>query len=269
MSSIPNPKLQIPSLSQWRLRYLFDLLRSLVDRDMKLLYKRSVLGVAWTLINPLLQLAVFAFIFQLVLPVAIPRYSSFVFTGLLVWTWFQNSLFQSTGVIIANRALIRQPGFPIAILPAVITTTGLIHFLLALPVLIVFLLVDGIELKLVVLWLPIIQTLQFGLTVSLAYFLAALNVTFRDTQHTLGVLLQLFFYLTPIFYDVKSVPTGYSSLYYLNPMVHIVTAYRAILIKGMQPDWQSLLTIAVVVVMCLPFGLQFFRRQSARFVEEL
>lgn len=257
------------ALPKWRLPYLYDLLRELVARDMKLLYKRSVLGIAWTLINPLLQLAVFAFVFQLVLPVSISHYSSFVFTGLLVWTWFQNSLFQATGVIIANRPLIRQPGFPTPILPIVITTTGLIHFLLALPVLIVFLLVDGIELTTVIVFLPLLQVLQFTLTVSFAYFLAALNVTFRDTQHTLGVLLQLFFYLTPIFYDAGNVPEGYQSLYNFNPMVHIVTAYRDILMQGIPPDWPSLVGISLVTAVALPIGHYYFRRQSDRFVEEL
>lgn len=255
--------------SKRRLLYLIDLLRELVAREMKLLYKRSILGVAWTLINPLLQLGVFAFVFQLVLKVDVPQYASFVFTGLLVWTWFQNSLFQATGVIIANRPLIRQPGFPNAVLPLVITTTGLIHFLLALPILIVFLLIDGVELELTVLLLPILQALQFAFTVSLAYILAALNVTFRDTQHTLGVLLQLFFYLTPIFYSISNVPSGYQLLYFLNPMVHIVTAYRAILIEGTQPHWLPLAVIAVGTALFLPVGLQFFSRQSDRFVEEL
>ncbi|MGJ5628758.1 ABC transporter permease [Nostoc sp. CALU 1950] len=251
-----------------RLPYLYDLLRELVSRNMKLLYKRSLLGVAWTLINPLLQLAVFAFVFQTVIPIQTPHYASFVFTGLLVWTWFQNSLFEATGVITANRPLIRQPGFPKAILPIVITTTGLIHFILALPVLIVFLLFDGIELKPVILFLPIINLIQFAFTISLSYFLAAVNVTFRDTQHTLGVLLQLFFYLTPIFYDhtqVSAIPPAY----YLNPMVHIVGAYRAIFINGTQPDWLGLVLITLAISIALPIGLQFFRRQSDRFVEEL
>jgi lipopolysaccharide transport system permease protein len=247
----------------------FDLLRELVNREMKLLYKRSALGIAWTLINPLLQLAVFAFVFQLVLPVNIPRYSSFVFSGLLVWNWFQASLYQSTGVIIANSPLIRQPGFPAAILPAVIVTTGLIHFALALPVLIVFLLIDGVELKPVVLLLPILQVLQFALTVSFAYILAALNVTFRDTQHTLGVVLQLFFYLTPVFYAITNVPDDYKFLYFLNPMVSIVGAYRAILIDGVQPDWTALLIIAGCTMVLLPIGHGYFKRQSHRFVEEL
>lgn len=256
-------------LSKKQLAQRFDILRELVNRDMKLLYKRSVLGVAWTLINPLLQLVVFAFVFQVVLPAGIPRYASFTFTGLLVWNWFQSSLFQATGVIIASRPLIRQPNFPSALLPVVITTTGLIHFLLALPVLFIFLLIDRVELKPVILMLPLLQVLQFALIVSLSYFLAALNVTFRDTQHTLGVVLTLIFYLTPIFYDARNIPATYQYLYNLNPMVHIVAAYRTILMHGMQPNWEPLVLIALLVSVGLPVGLQFFRGQSDRFVEEL
>jgi len=254
---------------KWRLPYLYDLLRALVDRDMKLLYKRSALGVAWTLINPLLQLGVFVFVFQVVIPVNVPQYASYVFAGLLVWNWFQNALFQATGVIISSRSLIRQPRFPIAILPVAIVTTGLVHFVLALPVLIVFLLLDGVKLQPVLLFLPMLQLLQFVLTVSLAYFLAALNVTFRDTQHTLGVLLQLFFYLTPIFYDLKNIPGQYWYAYGLNPMVHIVTAYRAILIWGIAPDWLALAIISAIAAGLLPLGYWMFKQQSHRFVEEL
>ena len=262
-------KQRVFTLSCLRLNYLVDLLRSLVDREMKLLYKRSALGVAWTLISPLLQLAVFAFVFQQVLPVDIPRYASYVFTGLLVWNWFQSSLFQASGVIIANRPLIRQPGFPNGILPVVTVTTGLIHFVLALPVLLVFLLLDGVKLQLVVLWLPVIQLIQFTFIVSLAYLFAALNVTFRDTQHTLGVVLQLLFYLTPIFYDIPSVPGGWQSLYFLNPMVHIVTAYRSIFLLGIPPSSLALGIITLTVFLLLPIGYYIFQHQSDHFVEEI
>ncbi|AFY59007.1 ABC-type polysaccharide/polyol phosphate export systems, permease component [Rivularia sp. PCC 7116] len=254
---------------RWRLAYLYDLLRELVNREIKLLYKRSVLGIAWTLINPLLQLAVFAFVFQFLLPVNVPNYSSFVFTGLLVWNWFQNSIFQATGVIIHSRPLIRQPGFPTPILPVVTVTTGLIHFILALPVLIVFILIDGIQLTPLILFLPILQVLQFAVTVTLSYLLAALNVTFRDTQHTIGVVLQLFFYLTPIFYDITAVPKNYQSLYLINPMANLVTAYRDILITGTQPNWLALFLLTVSTAVILPVGYFYFKKQSARFVEEI
>ncbi|MEM0982261.1 MAG: ABC transporter permease [Cyanobacteria bacterium P01_H01_bin.58] len=250
-------------------RYLWDLLHSLVDRDMKLMYKRSALGVAWTLISPLLQLLVFIFVFQVIIKIDLPQYSSYVFTGLLVWTWFQNALFQATGVIISSRPLIRQPGFPSAILPIVVVTTGLVHFVLALPVLMIFLLLDGAHFTPLVLVLPLLQLIQFALTVTLAYFLAALNVTFRDTQHTLGVLLQFLFYLTPIFYDLQNIPDRYWSVYGLNPMVHIVTCYRQILIWGVAPDWLALVIISGCTLLLLPMGYLLFKRQSLRFVEEI
>jgi lipopolysaccharide transport system permease protein len=236
---------------------------------MKLMYKRSVLGIAWTLISPLLQLLVFIFVFQLVLKIEIPQYASYVFTGLLVWNWFQNSLFQATGSIISSRPLIRQPGFPISMLPIVVVTTGLIHFVLALPVLVVFLLIDGAPLTPLILALPLIQVIQFALTVTLAYFLAALNVTFRDTQHTLGVLLQFWFYLTPIFYELTNIPERFWAIYSLNPMVHLVTCYRQILVWGVQPDWWALAIIAGLTAMVLPVGYRVFKHQSLRFVEEI
>jgi lipopolysaccharide transport system permease protein len=252
-----------------KIAHFFDLLRVLVDRDMKLLYKRSALGIAWTLINPLLQLAVFSFVFRTVIPINVPRYSSFAFSGLLIWTWSQTALFQATGLITSNKALIRQPNFPTAILPVVTTMTGLIHFLLALPVLIIFLAIDGIQPSSVLFVLPLLMVIQFILTVGLAYPLAALNVTFRDTQHTLGVLLQMLFYLTPIFYDLNSVPKEFQPFYQLNPMVPLIEAYRAILLKGTQPDWQVLLIVSLAVAVILPIGLAIFRRQSNTFVEEL
>ncbi|EDX83640.1 ABC-2 type transporter superfamily [Synechococcus sp. PCC 7335] len=254
---------------RWRFRYLWDLLRSLVDRDMKLMYKRSTLGIAWTLISPLLQLLVFIFVFQVIIKIDIPQYASYVFTGLLVWNWFQTCLFQATGVIINSRPLIRQPGFPNTILPVIVVTTGLIHFVLALPILFVFLLIDGVQLTPLILLLPLLQLLQFCLTVAFSYLLASLNVTFRDTQHTLGVLLQLLFYLTPIFYESGSIPDRYRRLYELNPMVPLVQSYRQILIQGEQPDWSALMIVAGMTLILLPIGYKVFKRQSLSFIEEI
>ncbi|MCZ0899624.1 ABC transporter permease, partial [Microcoleus sp. HI-ES] len=117
MKSVPR------LINRRKIAHFFDLLRVLVDRDMKLLYKRSALGIAWTLINPLLQLAVFSFVFRSVIPINIPQFSSFAFSGLLIWSWSQTALFQATGLITNNKALIRQPNFPTAILPVVTTMT--------------------------------------------------------------------------------------------------------------------------------------------------
>lgn len=254
---------------KWRTTYLWDLIRALVNRELKVLYKRSVLGIAWTLINPLLQLTVFVFIFQIVLSIQIPQYISYVFTGLLVWNWFSTALHQAAGSIVANSLLLRQPGFPIAILPIATIITGLIHFLLALPVLLIFLLFEGVSLQPVVLLLPILQLIQFGLITSISYFLAAFNVVFRDTQHTLGVLLNLFFYLTPIFYQDTGIPEKYRVFYALNPLVPLVRSYRDILMYGQQPNWWALSLMTLAILTLLPIGYKVFLRQSHRFVEEL
>ena len=257
-------------VSGHRLIYIRDLLRELVGRDMKLRYKRSVLGIAWTLLNPLLQLLVFLFIFNLVLPLNIPHYSSFLFAGILAWNWFQGSLNQSTGAIIDNREVLRRPGFSIAILPIVTVTSHLLHFLLALPVLVLFLMLDGSQLTSALFALPVVIALQFILTLGLAYLVATFHVTFRDTQYLLNVLLNLLFYLTPVFYEASAIPMRYQSLYWLNPMVGLIDAYRAILAHGTLPNHLiSLLVLGLCATALLVYGYVTFRRASYRFVEEL
>ena len=186
-----------------RLTYYNDLVHELVLRDLKLRYRRSVLGLLWTLLNPLAQLLVLNLVFSRVLPLDIPNYPLFLFTGLLAWNWFQASMYTGTGAIVDNRELIRRPGFTAAVLPAVIVVSYFIHFLLALPILLIFMFISGIQFSSALLFLPVIFATQFILILGLVYFTAAIQVTFRDTQYLLGVLLFLGFYLTPVFYDFE------------------------------------------------------------------
>ena len=149
------------SLPRQRLLYIRDLLMTLVGREMKLRYKRSVLGIAWSLLTPLAQLAVFFLTFDVLLPLNVPNYASFLFTGVLVWNWFQGALHQATSTVVDNRDLIRRPGFPIAVLPIVTVASYLIHFLLALPILFVFLALEGIGLTSALARLAMVIMIQF------------------------------------------------------------------------------------------------------------
>lgn len=259
-------KTTIPKRS---LKQQLDLLRVLVNRNLTTQYKRSVLGIFWSLLNPLLLLVVFYFVFRVVLAIDIPRYSPFVFIGLLVFTWFQSSLLQSAGAITESRDLIRQSGFPTAILPIVTVATNLVYFVMSIPVLVVFLVTGSAKLTLVIFLLPLVMGLQFILTLSFAYLIATANVTFRDTQHLLGVVLTLFFYITPIFYHADSVPSQYAWIYQFNPMSNILNAYRAILLDGILPDLQTLGIWTVVATVLLVVGYKIFVRASYCFVEEL
>lgn len=258
------------ALLDWgKVIYLRDLLRELVVREMKLRYKRSFLGLAWSLINPLVQLLVLYLIFSLVLQLNIQNYPVFLFTGLLVWTWFQSSLVSATSVILENPDLIKRPGFPVAVLPVVTVTTHLIHFLLALPILLIFLFFSSIQLSSVVLTLPFIIVLQFLFTLSLAYLVAAIHVTFRDTQYLLGIFLLLGFYLSPIFYEKSLIPERFQMVYRLNPMVDLIDAYRTILIQGELPGYLPLFVLGGVSLVFLWLGYRTFIRTSYRFIEEL
>jgi lipopolysaccharide transport system permease protein len=250
-------------------RYLFDLTYQLVIREMKLLYKRSFFGIGWTLIRPLLQLLVFYFVFHTALAARVENYASFVLVGLLVWNWFTSAIVEGTGVIVANPMLVRQPKFPVFILPIIVVLVGMIHFLSALPVLFIFLLIERVFIQPIIVALPIIIAIQFCLTTSLIYVLAAVNVTFRDTKYTIDVLLRLLFFLTPVFYSLNNVPEKYKFWYFLNPMVHLLEAYRTILVLGESPNWLRLGGVSVGAIALLVIAQAFFRQQSHRFVEEL
>ena len=249
--------------------YVFDLLRVLVVRDMKLRYKRSVLGVAWSLLNPLVQLLVFSFVFRLVLPLQIPDYPVFVFIGILGWTWLQSSLVSGTDAIVGNRDLVQQPHFASAILPVVTVTTHLIHLLMALPILFLFLAIRQIPLTPALLALPLVMLVQFALTLGLVYFVATLHVTFRDVQYLVGVAMMPLFYLSPVFYDDAIVPPRYQALYGLNPVAHLLRAYRACLLGRTEIDFVALLLLALFSGCLLVLGYRLFTHASYRFVEEL
>lgn len=247
----------------------WDLLVTLVARDVKLRYRRSLLGVAWSLLNPLLQLLVFQFVFSTVLPLNVPDYTVFLFSGILVWTWFQSSLMSATSAVVDNGQLIRQPGFPESVLPLVSVVSNLINFVLAFPILLVFLILGHHAPTSAALGLPVVITVQLLFTVSLGYLLASIHVLFRDTQYLIGVILMLGFYLVPIFYQPRAIPPKYLTVYGLNPMVHILNAYRSVLIGGQSPDWRALGAITAVSLVILFWTLSVFNRLSHLFIQEL
>jgi lipopolysaccharide transport system permease protein len=257
------------SLRGRQLVYARDLLRTLVARDVKLRYRRSMLGILWSLVTPLAQMLVFTFLFHRVVPLGIPNYPVFVFTGLLAWSWFQTSTTQAAAAITGNKELVGQPGFPSWILPAVTVATTMTHFLLQLPVLLLFLLLSGERPTASLLALPLVIAVQYVFSLAIAYPIAAFNVAFRDTEHIAALALLLLFYLTPVFYDAASVPSAYRPIYDLNPLAWLIGAYRAIFLHGTVPDLVGLLAFGAVAGAGLGLGSAVFRSAGDRFVEEL
>lgn len=252
----------------WRGVYVRDLLRELIGREMKVRYRRSVLGVVWSLLNPLAHLLVLVFVFQRVAPLNISDYPLFVFIGVLAWGWFSGALPAATTSITGNRELIRQPGFPTAILPAVPILSGLVHFLIAMSLVLVAVVLVGRTVSITVLALPLVVALQFLVTLSVGYLTATAQVRFRDTGYLVGVALLLGFFLTPVFYRPGSLPARYQTLYLANPMAHVINAYRDVLIGAHWPDLPALVAVAAVSSVVLVLGHRMFTRASVDFVEE-
>ncbi|HXT70245.1 MAG TPA: ABC transporter permease [Vicinamibacterales bacterium] len=261
------------SPSRWILPYRWvrtrDLLRELIGRDIKLRYRGSVLGVLWTMLNPLAELLVLLFVFGIVLRVDIPNYSAFLFIGLIVYGWFQNSVNFATGAIVGNRELVRRPGVPTMILPIVTVASNMVHFVLSLPILLGLLLVSHVSFTAVLLLLPSLIVLEFVMILAFAYPVAIVHVWFRDTQHLLRIALQLLFYLTPVFYEVRTVPPSLSWIYKINPLAHLVDAYRAVLLRGELPHLHGIAYLTIGSLMMLAVSLAWFRHASHRFADEL
>lgn len=258
-----------PFQSGMRLTVMRDLAVALVIRDLKLRYRRTVVGLAWSFIYPLGQVLVLSFVFTLVIPTRVGRYSAFVSIGVLVWTWFQSSLVMASTAITGNRELVRRPGFPVSVLPIATVGTNLIQFLMAVPAIVGVVIFDGGHPGPTALLLPLVIAVQFLLTLGIAYMVASLNVTFRDTQQIVTLLLLLAFFLTPIFYDVGSVPAAYRLLYGLNPFVALLDAYRTVLVRGAFPDLTALGGVAMAAAFMGIAGHLLFTRASERFADEI
>jgi lipopolysaccharide transport system permease protein len=244
-------------------------LRELIARDFKLRYHRSYLGIGWSLLRPFSQLLVFLFLFGKVLPLGIPHYTTFLLSGVLVWAWFSGSVSGASISVTGNPELVRRPGFPVQILPILIVVGEGIHFLVALPLLLLVAWFDLGTLGVALVALPLVMLVQAMFTLSLSYILAATHVRFRDTQDAANIALTLAFYLTPVFYNPKLVEEHFGAMLWFNPMAHILRAYRAILIDSAFPDFAALGGVLLVSVLVMLFGIWIFERQSAGFAEEL
>jgi len=246
-----------------------DLVHTLVRRELVLRYRRSVLGMAWSQVGPLALLGVLAFVFSIAVPLRIPHYPLFVVVGLLAWTWFASGISAATDSVVQGRDLVRLPGFPTTLLPVVAVTTHLVHFLLALPALVVVLAIVLHQFSLTLVALPIILVVQFLVTVAPAYLLAALNVRHRDVSHLVAVALLPLFYASPVFYRVEQVPSRYHWLYDVNPLAQLIVAYRDVLLFGRWPAWGSLAVVAVAATVVAQLSRQHFERVAASFPELL
>jgi ABC-type polysaccharide/polyol phosphate export permease len=260
-------------ISQLRTLFRYRLLiRSLVGRDLKARYRGSVLGFFWSFINPLLLMLTYGLVFTHVFPYARPKamapYYLFLFCGILPWTWFQSSLAEASGVLIAGGNLIKKVLFPAEVLPVVTVVANFMHFLFGTPILLAFLLYEG-KLTAYALLLPLPLLVQFLFTLGLALFFSALTVHFRDLRDLLTHILHLWFWGSPILYFYGDMDGTLRTVLRLNPMAHIFVSYQEMLFLGRFDHVRGLVATGLLALLVFCVGVFVFDRLRDTLPEEV
>jgi ABC-type polysaccharide/polyol phosphate export permease len=251
-----------PSGRRDRLRALgrhVDILLHLVRLDLALRHRGSVLGWVWSLGPPLLLLVATYFLFTRIIPLDIENYPLFLLTGILAWNWFARVLSEGTGSLEARRDLVMRPGFATELIPFSVVLVALVDYLLALPILLVAAgTTSGLHPTIAL--LPVLLLIQAVLSAGIALAMAPLQVLFRDMRQFAIIAVTLGFWFTPVFYRPSQIPEAMDLIYTLNPMAHLIHAYRQVILDGVLPDGPALLAVAGVSLAVLVAGYALFRR---------
>lgn len=242
---------------------------NLVSRNLKIKYRRSIFGFFWTILNPLATAMVFYLVFKVFLKVAIPNYLVFILCGIFPWTFFSGTLLENMESLVGNQGLLSKIPIPLHIFPYVGSVTNLVTLFLSLPILMGAAIFTGVPLGPSVVLLPLLFFALFLLAYSFSMILSIAFVYFRDLRHIMGILMQIWFYGTPVIYDESMVPENFKWLLYANPVALIFTELRHILVHGEWPDPARLASVAAWTLGVLTVGLLVQKNFSESLVEQL
>ncbi|MGB9803985.1 ABC transporter permease [Desulfofundulus sp.] len=246
-----------------------EMLRNLVAKELRARYKGSVLGFLWTFFNPLLMLVVYNVVFSFVMRAQIKNYAMFLFVALLPWNYLSVSVLQGAASLVQNGALIKKIYFPREVLPLSVVLANLVNYLLSLLILVPALLAFKIKLTAALLAFPAVLLVETMLVTSLVLCVSVANVYFRDLEHIVGILMTVWFFLTPVLYPGDIIPARVKPFFNLNPATFLMEAYRAIFFYGRWPDWSSLGHLAAGLAVLLALSLVFFSRLQRNIAEEI
>jgi lipopolysaccharide transport system permease protein len=257
-----------------------NLLKTLVQRDLEARYKGSVLGKLWPLLHQLAQLLIYTYVFGIVLQVklslkGLPEDNSFVFglwlfAGLLPWLAFSEGLQEATTSVIAQPNLVKKVVFPLTLLPLVPILSSFIESTFGLMALITFVVLFTQKLHLTLLLLPLVWLPQLCLAAGLGFFTAGLTVFLRDIPQTLGVVLNLWFYATPLIYPATMIPQPFQTwVFWLNPMAAVGELYRDVILNGTVTHWSEWAVATAVSLLVLLGGYWCYRKLRPAFADVL
>lgn len=243
-----------------------ELIWALALKDLKVRYKRSVLGFLWALLNPALLMIVLTLVFSTVLRMNIHHYAIFLLSVLLPWTFLSQSLAYAVESIVGNGELIKKVAVPKLVFPVAVVISNLINLLLSIIPLALIVLAVGQPFYWTWVYLPIPLVILTIFTLGATFLFATANVYYRDVAHIVQILLQVLFYVTPIIYTVDMIPAQFRWIFRLNPLIYVFNGFRLAVYWGQLPRLQSFGASLVCALAALVIGFAVFRRYQSQFV---
>lgn len=246
-----------------------------VRREFQLRYRGTMLGIAWTVLQPLAMILIYTVIFSQVMKAKLHgvegnfAYSIYLCAGIITWGLFSEIIQRSQSVFLDNANLLKKTSFPRLTLPVIVVATALLNFAIVFGLFLIFLLITSSFPSMTILAIIPLLAVQVLLAVGLGVSLGVLNVFFRDVGQLVGVLMQLWFWATPIVYSVTILPEWLQPWVSLNPMYHVVRGYQNIFSANQWPDWQNLALLAVFSLGLAMYAVSLFRRHAGEIVDEL
>lgn len=246
-----------------------EMIYMLVRKELRGRYRGSVLGFAWTFLNPLLQLAVYTIVFSIIMRAGIEKYYIFLFVALVPWMAIASSVNNGAVCIISQAGMVTKIYFPRRILPIVAVSSNFINMLLSmLVVLVVCFFSIGINFS--VLWYLIpVSLIEYLLALGITLLISGLTVYFRDLEYLAGIFTMAWQFMTPVMYSIDMVPERFMGIFKLNPMTPVILAFRQVLYYQTAPEMGALLRSFLVGLGVLVFGWIIFGRLERRFAEVL
>jgi lipopolysaccharide transport system permease protein len=256
----------------WRYR---GLVQGSIRREIVTQYRGSLLGATWVLIGPAAMILIYTLVFSQLMRSRLTGvdsafgYSVFLCAGLLPWTFFTELLTRLQAVFVVNANLMKKAMFPRICLPIIALGTAGFNFAVIASLFLVFLVVSGSFPGPVLLAALPALAVQVALAMGFGMLFATLNVFFRDVGQAVTLLLQFWFWLTPIVYPVNALPAELRSVMDFNPMFPLISAFQVILVNGQWPDWVNLWPVVMLATLLCLFGFGLFRRHAGEMVDEL
>lgn len=246
------------------------LLRNLVAKDFKIRYRNMSLGMFWSLLNPLVMLVIYMFVFTKIFKAGnVPHFGLYILSGVIPFNFFTLAWLTGTSSLVDNAGLIKRVPVPREIVPFASVLSNCLHLAVQLGLLLVAVVVSGLGVNIYWFWLPLIWALGIIFIFGISLITAGLNVYLRDTRYIVESICLIAFWFMPIFYLLSLVPDQYRGLYVLNPIAALIVAMRSVLLDGQAPASGLMLKFALISVGTLGIGMWLFRQMKASFYDYL